>query len=31
VVHQTVRCTTRQKARFAFQVDLQRLLVVLGL
>jgi hypothetical protein len=26
-----VRCTTRQKARFAFQVDLQRLLAALGL
>jgi hypothetical protein len=31
VVHRTVRCTTRQKARLAFQVGLQRLLVVLGL
>jgi hypothetical protein len=31
VVHRTVRCTTRQKARFAFQVDLQRLLSALGL
>jgi hypothetical protein len=31
VVHRTVRCTTRQKARFAFQVDLQRLLAALGL
>jgi hypothetical protein len=31
VVHQTVRCTTRQKAGIAFQVDLQRLLVALGL
>jgi hypothetical protein len=27
----TVRCTTRQKASLAFQVGLQRLLVVLGL
>jgi hypothetical protein len=26
-----VRCTTRQKARIAFQVDLQRLLAALGL
>jgi hypothetical protein len=26
VVHQTVRCTTRQKASLAFQVGLQRLL-----
>jgi hypothetical protein len=31
VVHQTVRCTTRQKARNAFQVGLQRLLAALGL
>jgi hypothetical protein len=31
VVHRTVWCTTRQKARFAFQVDLQRLLAPLGL
>jgi hypothetical protein len=31
VVHRTNRCTTRQKARFAFQVDLQRLLAALGL
>jgi hypothetical protein len=31
VVHMTVRCTTRQKARIAFQVDLQRLLTALGL
>jgi hypothetical protein len=35
IEHQTgtvaVRCTTRQKARFAFQVDLQRLLAALGL
>jgi hypothetical protein len=31
VVHGTVRCTTRQKARIAFQVDLQRLLAALGL
>jgi hypothetical protein len=31
VVHRTVRCTTRQKARIAFQVDLQRLLAFLGL
>jgi hypothetical protein len=31
VVHRTVRCTTRQKARNAFQVDLQRLLAALGL
>jgi hypothetical protein len=31
VVHRTVRCTTRQKARIAFQVDLHRLLAVLGL
>jgi hypothetical protein len=30
-VHGTVRCATRQKARIAFQVDLQRLLAVLGL
>jgi hypothetical protein len=31
VVHRTVRCTTRQKARIAFQFDLQWLLVTLGL
>jgi hypothetical protein len=31
VVHRTVRCTTRQKARNAFQVDLQWLLAALGL
>jgi hypothetical protein len=31
VVHRTVRCTTRQKARIAFQVDLQRLLAALGI
>jgi hypothetical protein len=31
VVHRTVRCTTRQKARLAFQVGLQRLLAALGL
>jgi hypothetical protein len=31
VVHRTVRCTTRQKARIVFQVDLQRLLAALGL
>jgi hypothetical protein len=31
VVHRTVRFTTRQKARNAFQVDLQRLLAALGL
>jgi hypothetical protein len=31
VAHQTVRCTTRQKARMAFQVCLQRLLAALGL
>jgi hypothetical protein len=31
VVHRTVRCTTRQKARLAFQVGLQRLLATLGL
>jgi hypothetical protein len=35
IEHQTgtvhVRCTTRQKARFAFQVDLQRPLAALGL
>jgi hypothetical protein len=31
VVHQTVRCATRQKARFAFQECLQRLLAALGL
>jgi hypothetical protein len=31
VVHQTVRCTTRQKEGIAFQVGLQRLLASLGL
>jgi hypothetical protein len=31
VVHRTVRCTTRQKARLAFQDCLQRLLAALGL
>jgi hypothetical protein len=31
VVHRTVRCTTRQKARMDFQIDLQRLLAALGL
>jgi hypothetical protein len=36
IVHRTLTvyvrwCTTRQKARFAFQVDLQRLLAALGL
>jgi hypothetical protein len=31
VVHQTVRCTTRQKARIAYQIDVQRLLAALGL
>jgi hypothetical protein len=31
VVPRTVRCTTRQKARNAFQTDLQRLLAALGL
>jgi hypothetical protein len=31
VVHRTVRCTTRQKARLTFQVGLQRLLAALGL
>jgi hypothetical protein len=31
VAHRTVRCTTRQKARMAFQVCLQRLLAALGL
>jgi hypothetical protein len=31
VVHQTVRCTTRQKARISYQIDLQRLLAALGL
>jgi hypothetical protein len=31
VVHWTIRCATRQKARIAFQFDLQRLLAALGL
>jgi hypothetical protein len=30
-VHRTVRCVTRQKARIAFLVGLQRLLAALGL
>jgi hypothetical protein len=31
VVHRTVRCTSRQKARIAYQIDLQRLIAALGL
>jgi hypothetical protein len=31
VVHRTVRCATRHKARISFQLDLQRLLAALGL
>jgi hypothetical protein len=31
VAHRTVRCSTRQKARMAFLVGLQRLLATLGL
>jgi hypothetical protein len=31
MAHRTVRCATRQKARMAFQVCLQRLLAALGL
>jgi hypothetical protein len=31
VVHRTVRCATRQKARIAFLLGLQRLLAALGL
>jgi hypothetical protein len=31
VAHRTVRCATRQNARMAFQVGLQRLLTTLGL
>jgi hypothetical protein len=31
MVHRTVRCTTRQKARIAYQIDDQRLLAALGL
>ena len=31
VVHRTVRCTTRRKARIAYQIDLQRLQAALGL
>jgi hypothetical protein len=31
VVHRPVRCTTAQKAGFAFQVGLQQLLAALGL
>jgi hypothetical protein len=31
VAHQTVRCATRQMARIAFLVGLQRLLAALGL
>jgi hypothetical protein len=31
IEHRTVRCTTRQKARIAYQIDVQRLLAALGL
>jgi hypothetical protein len=31
VVHRTVRCANRQKARIVFQLDLRRLLAALGL
>jgi hypothetical protein len=31
VVHRTVLCTTRQKARIGYQIDVQRLLGSLGL
>jgi hypothetical protein len=31
VAHRTVRCATRQKAKIAFQLELQRLLAALGL
>jgi hypothetical protein len=31
VMHRTVRCTTRQKVRIVYQIDLQRLLAALGL
>jgi hypothetical protein len=31
VVHWIIRCATRQKARIAFQLDLQRPLAALGL
>jgi hypothetical protein len=31
VVHRTIRCATRPKARIAFQLKLQRLLAALGL
>jgi hypothetical protein len=31
VAHGNIRCATRQKARIAFLVDLQRLLAALGL
>jgi hypothetical protein len=31
VVHQTVRCASRYKARIAYQMEIQRLLVALGL
>jgi hypothetical protein len=31
VAHRTIRCATKQKARIAFHVDLQRLLAALGL
>jgi hypothetical protein len=30
VVHRTVRCANRQKARIAYQMEIQRLLVALG-
>jgi hypothetical protein len=31
VVHRIVRCTNRQKARIAYQMEIQRLLAALGL
>jgi hypothetical protein len=31
MVHQTIRGTTRQKARIAYQIDVQRLLAALRL
>jgi hypothetical protein len=31
MVHRTVRCTTRRKARIAYQIDVQRFLAALGL
>jgi hypothetical protein len=31
VVHRTVRCTNRQKARIDYQIEIKRLIAALGL